>query len=191
MAGELASFRTSFVEILAQPSLANAPSGRIRVWCNSSDNNNLYAQDEVGSNTQITNGGALATGNAQYLWDWFVNSMGITIPNYSAVTLVQGGGNDGKIMLADADDITKDTFLGIVWGGSIAPGGTGKVIYAGKVPGAVTSLGYSSNTIVYMSASPGVFTNVAPSFISNTVFVIGFTKGDDLYLRPEERSDLG
>lgn len=189
--GDLGAFKASYVDIKAQPNTWAVPNGYFRVWVNANDNNELYARDQLGNNTKITNGGALATGNAQYLWDWFENGSGGIIPEFSAVRLIQGTANDGKLALCDSDVITEDNFLGLVVDGSIAAGGTGKVIYAGKVINAVQGLGLDSMTCMYMSNVPGQITTVRPSFQTDTIFEIGFTKGDDLYLRPRLRSEFG
>lgn len=190
MSGELGSVTVSYVDIKGRPSSWDVPSGYFRLWVNSNDNNNLYARDQLGNNIQISDNGALATGNAQYMWDFFENGIGVTIPNYSAVRLLQGGANDGKIALSDNDAINEDNFLGLVYGGAIGAGQTGTVIYGGKVPNAVQGLGLDSNTIIYMSSTPGVFTSTPPGFAVATVFQIGFTKGDDIYLRPRLLSGL-
>lgn len=191
MSGELGSLKSSYVDLVAISSAGTPPVNRVRMWVNSLDNNNLYTSDEIGNETIIVEEGSLAQGNAQYIWDWFENGQPSFIPNYSVVRLIQGGVDDGKLALSDNDSIAEDNFLGIVYGGSIPAGELGKVIYNGKVPGAVAGLGLPSNTTMYMSATPGLMTEIRPSFISGTIFELGITKGDDLYLRPAVRSELG
>lgn len=190
MSGEKGSFKGAYFDIVGGASVPTPASGALRLWANSNDSNNFYAKDEAGNEIQITSGGSLVTGNAQYLWDWFYNQTGVTIPNYSVVRLVSTGPLDGTLALSDNDVTTADTFLGIVWGGAIAHGSQGKVIYSGKVPGAVTGLGLPSMTTIYMSNVPGQFTASAPNFLVSSIFILGFTKGNDLYLRPENPSDL-
>ncbi len=193
MSGELASIKVAFLDVEGRPSAGiGLPAvGYQRVWCNSTDSSNLYALDAAGNNVQITKDGGLAVGNVQYMWDWFENGVGVTIPAYSVVRLLSGGITDGKLALSDSDEISQDSFLGIVYGGDILAGQLGKVIYSGKVPGAVAGLSLPSMTTIYMSNVPGTYTHVTPSFLTDTLFMIGFTKGDDLYLRPTTLSELG
>lgn len=190
MSDVFGSFKASFVELEPQIDAPTPPLGKVRLWVNNSDGN-IYGIDAAGNNIQMTQEGSVATGNAQYIWDWFYNGTLSTIVNFSVVRLISGGVNDGKLALSDSDEITEDSFLGITYDGDIAAGERGKVIFCGKVPGAVAGRGYNSNTTIYMSAVPGVWTHIIPDFRTNAIFKLGFTKGDDLFIRPALISDLG
>lgn len=190
MAGERGAINVSYLEVESRALVPNARPGHLIIWTDSLDSNSLYSRDEAGNDVQIVNQAQLTVGNSIYLWDWFPNNSGIDIPEFSAVRIIQGGVNDGSLALSDADEISEDSFLGLTIGGTILNGSTGKVIYNGKVPGAVAGLGLPSMTCIYMDNVPGQWTSIAPDFLTNAIFQIGFTRGDDLYLRPIMRSGL-
>jgi len=189
MSGERGAINVSYVMFNSQNKTAIVDPNEIQLFTDSG--NNLSVHDHAGDTVKIVDQPTLSVGNPPTLLiDSFLNNSGSTIPNYAAVRLIQGGAQDGTLALSDADEINEDTFLGLVYGGAIGNGVVGGVIYSGKVPNAVAGLGLPSMTKIYMSNIPGEWTSTIPDFFTNTVFQIGFTRGDDIYLRPVLKSAL-
>jgi hypothetical protein len=151
-----AKIKTSAV-VLEPVTPASTPPGSI---FNDSTNGNAF--------TNKTSGGAVdqigATSSADYLVKYKKNMTGATIPAYKRIALKP----DSTICLADSDDPVAMKDIGISLD-AIDHNTFGRVLLNGaNAPGALTGLGFTVGDNIFLSKTPGAFTNNASGFDPNT-----------------------
>jgi Uncharacterized conserved protein (DUF2190) len=104
-----------------------------------------------------------------------LNSTGSTIPAGSVCSWT----NTSTLQLAEADNLTADTFAGVAYQ-DIPDGTYGLVVRCGKLPGVVAGLAPVAGQPVFLSTTAGVMTLNTSAYPSgDAVSRIGFAEPPD------------
>jgi hypothetical protein len=151
------------------------PSGDLGIWIDSTEK----LQFRKANNTDLAVSTILETlsGNAPNFKRRMTNNTGITIPAGSAVYM----SGDNQIALAETDVEDHSHFFGIT--AATCPDGTSvEVIFTGVAPGIMALSGLPTNTRIWLSPTPGTYSDTPPGPGSYQV-QIGLVCGDDLILQ--------
>lgn len=160
------------------------PAGKAGFWVDTASGELNYtdvAQNVINVSATVQN----INGDAASFARTATNNQTYTIPAGVPVCLV----GPRSIDLASAATLSQATFFGITVS-SIAPGSSGKVIYAGVVPGIFTGTGLAEGYI-WLSDTPGVMSISAPTAAGSYLRIIGIIDGDDLILQPQVTGEVG
>jgi hypothetical protein len=159
------------------------PSSSVGLWV-----------DDVTSRLQYTrpNGTVLHVGDILELLSGDYSQLTRTMQNGTLATIPAGAPvyimAQGQVAMAHCDSDVSYRFLGIA-ATSIPPEGTGKIIYAGVVPGIFNGMGLNSGYI-WLGSSPGQLSLVEPENAGDYLVIIGLIDGEHLILQPQLNGQL-
>lgn len=112
-----------------------------------------------------------------------LQSNGKMAKNTTGTTLTAGTvctwKNTGELQRGEADNITADTFAGVVYQ-DIPNNAFGLVVRTGKLPGVIASLNAVAGQSVFLSTSPGLMTLTTSGFAeTDAIHRVGFAEPPD------------
>ena len=149
-----------------------------------------WNESEVCMDIGEPNGGALQVGQEFRLYA--KNVEGFQISEGQIVYVFGASGTNVEVKLADASDYSKSTCTIAVATENVAINGNGRFTTMGFVR-ALNTDGWTEGQFVYLSATPGMMTNIAPSYPNNKIKIGVVTRENnvngEIYVRiiPEVR----
>jgi hypothetical protein len=138
--------------------------------------NGVTATESTPGNVNIQ----INTDSAVSLKKRVFNNTGSIIPAYSCLSWTPQGG----VALADCNIPSRSLFAGVN-DSPILDGAYGFVVKQGNLAGALEALGATPGDTVYIGEEPGQLSIVAPTGLTDTIFVVGRAEPPDGLAQPE------